>query len=135
MGRAILIAAMGAVLWAAVIAALWSGVANVIAARHDSVLPQVVSKEDAEVATQAALRWKAVLKRNRQRPARLALAQPPALPSPAPQKIEAPPVPPPPVAPDTFVNPVLRYSECARVRVIPNGEIIWGPCFTKGRPL
>lgn len=137
MGRAILIAAMGAVLWAAVIAAVWTGVANVIAARHDSVLPQVVSKEDSEVATQAALKWKAVLKRNRERPARLALVeQPPALPPPAPSKIQAPPPPPPPAAIEGPWPPVFRYSGCGHVRLRPVGEIMIGDrCFTEGPPL
>jgi hypothetical protein len=54
--KAIIIAAMSAALWTAVIAAIWSGFTNAIAARHDGVLPQAVSKEDYEVAAQAALK-------------------------------------------------------------------------------
>jgi len=49
MGK-LIVGAIGAVLWAAVIVALWSGAANLIAARHDSLLPQVASNEDAKVA-------------------------------------------------------------------------------------
>ena len=40
------ITAIGAVLWAAAISVIWSGAENMIAPRHDGVLPQAVSEED-----------------------------------------------------------------------------------------
>ena len=54
------ISAIGVVLRAAVITTLCSGIANVIAARHDAVLAQAVSNEDAKA--QAAFKRKAALK-------------------------------------------------------------------------
>jgi len=60
MGR-LIISAIGAVLWAVAITALWSGVANVIATRHDSALAQAVSN-DEDAKARAAFKWKAALK-------------------------------------------------------------------------
>jgi hypothetical protein len=146
MAKSLIVAVFGGALWAWVLIALWSGFSNAIAPAHDSqpqtepqhlvvvVPPAEVAKEDAEAAQAALIKWKAVLKRNRERPARLALVeQPPALPPPAPpKKIQAPP-PPAAIGP---INPVFRYFGCAHVRLRPDGEIMIGDrCFTEVPPL
>jgi hypothetical protein len=149
MAKSLIVAVFGGALWAWVLIALWSGFSNAIAPAHDSqpqtepqhlvvvVPPAEVAKEDAEAAQAALIKWKAVLKRNRERPARLALVeQPPALPPPAPSKIQAPPPPPPPAAIEGPWPPVFRYSGCGHVRLRPVGEIMIGDrCFTEGPPL